>query len=711
MILDYLSIYLSIYLSMFNLFAGRRSAFLTPAKKARLRNNPTRVRFADAVIVNGTSVISPSCQESYVPLMPNVLKVFLENGQTKSFKYDNKTTVKDVLNSLQEKLSIRSIQHFALVLYNMRSPIPGKLAILREDETIAEIAAKPGSRHFRCLFRVTFVPVDAYALLKEDPASFEYYFTQCCNDVVQERFAGDLKYESMFRLAALQIHQHVTSRGTQTKFSLKSFEKEFGLNRFVPRTILENMKMKDVRRTLTHYLRQNQNLTLPGQKHLPTIQARLHYIKILSDLLTFGGRIFLATIAEGDNNKTEHMIVVGPRTGISRITNVKTYALEPIADFEHIEKMSVIRDGENIQWVSVELKGETTTTLCVGLLNDDVPDFLSLLEGYYRVLVDSNKVLLDKSQLQKPEGENSAPVYDGKHRVIPSHWSYPDNIVSQPVEMDTEQVVGKYVNGHETQDQAENVSRDAVVEVSSCDELCSKSDNTNKREAQKRETDDDDDDDDDDDAEEREDNEEGDEYEEEEDDISDPFTPDEFVYSKLMCVSNDHDFDTGITSFTPMKSESSTRLQQQLSPSSVNAELLTFKRYVPSPISSHAKRLRQRKLGTSTAIAGASEEELLQIMEKSSTTQILQPNPKSPPEDSTLSDTDSMDFNGLNIEEKPLLSVRDSLHITQSHHSSKLQKDSDSDSWGTPTGSPGASPGKSQLELRPHSFNFSKDTV
>lgn len=32
--------------------------------------------------------------ESYVPFMPNVLKVFLENGQTKSFKYDNKTTVK-----------------------------------------------------------------------------------------------------------------------------------------------------------------------------------------------------------------------------------------------------------------------------------------------------------------------------------------------------------------------------------------------------------------------------------------------------------------------------------------------------------------------------------------------------------------------------------------------------------------------------------------
>ena len=32
-------------------------------------------------------------QDSVVPLMPNVLKVFLENGQTKSFKYDSSTTV------------------------------------------------------------------------------------------------------------------------------------------------------------------------------------------------------------------------------------------------------------------------------------------------------------------------------------------------------------------------------------------------------------------------------------------------------------------------------------------------------------------------------------------------------------------------------------------------------------------------------------------
>ena len=40
--------------------------------------------------------------------MPNVLKVYLENGQTKSFKYDSSTTVSDVLNSLQQKLGFIS---------------------------------------------------------------------------------------------------------------------------------------------------------------------------------------------------------------------------------------------------------------------------------------------------------------------------------------------------------------------------------------------------------------------------------------------------------------------------------------------------------------------------------------------------------------------------------------------------------------------------
>ena len=71
----------------------RKSSLLTAAKKAKLKSNPSRVRFADGVTVNGNSASNYSSFDSCVPFMPNVLKVFLENGQTKTFKYDSNTCV------------------------------------------------------------------------------------------------------------------------------------------------------------------------------------------------------------------------------------------------------------------------------------------------------------------------------------------------------------------------------------------------------------------------------------------------------------------------------------------------------------------------------------------------------------------------------------------------------------------------------------------
>lgn len=72
---------------------------------------------------------------------------------------------------------------------------------------------------------MTFVPVDAYDLLRSDPVSFEYLYVQCTNDVVQERFAPELKYDIALRLAALHIHQHVIASGGQgSKVTVKAVE-------------------------------------------------------------------------------------------------------------------------------------------------------------------------------------------------------------------------------------------------------------------------------------------------------------------------------------------------------------------------------------------------------------------------------------------------------------------------------------------------------
>ena len=55
------------------------------------------------------------------------------------------------------------------------------------------------------------------------------------------------------------------------------------------------MKGKDLRKTLTHYLKSNQNLTTPGQKQLTALQAQMHYLKVVGELRSFGGKSFVAT--------------------------------------------------------------------------------------------------------------------------------------------------------------------------------------------------------------------------------------------------------------------------------------------------------------------------------------------------------------------------------------------------------------------------------
>jgi len=46
----------------------------------------------------------------------------------------------DVLHALQEKLDIRCIEHFGLVLHNIRSPLSAKMVILSNTEKVKQVS-------------------------------------------------------------------------------------------------------------------------------------------------------------------------------------------------------------------------------------------------------------------------------------------------------------------------------------------------------------------------------------------------------------------------------------------------------------------------------------------------------------------------------------------------------------------------------------------
>ncbi|XP_036902191.1 FERM and PDZ domain-containing protein 4 [Sturnira hondurensis] len=407
----------SILLTVIQPYPSPKSAFISAAKKARLKSNPVKVRFSEEVIINGQ--VSETVKDNSLLFMPNVLKVYLENGQTKSFRFDSSTSIKDVILTLQEKLSIKGIEHFSLMLEQRTEGAGTKLLLLHEQETLTQVTQRPSSHKMRCLFRISFVPKDPIDLLRRDPVAFEYLYVQSCNDVVQERFGPELKYDIALRLAALQMYiATVTTKQTQ-KISLKYIEKEWGLETFLPSAVLQSMKEKNIKKALSHLVKANQNLVPPGKK-LSALQAKVHYLKFLSDLRLYGGRVFKATLVQAEK-RSEVTLLVGPRYGISHVINTKTNLVALLADFSHVNRIEMFTEEENL--VRVELHVLDVKPITLLMESSDAMNLACLTAGYYRLLVDSRRSIFNMANKKNAGTQETGTENKGKHNVLGPDWN------------------------------------------------------------------------------------------------------------------------------------------------------------------------------------------------------------------------------------------------------------------------------------------------
>ncbi|XP_030000926.1 FERM and PDZ domain-containing protein 1 [Sphaeramia orbicularis] len=358
---------------------GPKSSFITPEKKAKLKCNPVKVRFAEEVEVNGQS------QGNSLLFLPNVLKVYLENGQTKAFKFEPSTTVKDIVMTLKEKLSLSRIEHFSLMLE--QQPGVTKLLLLHDEERIQQVVQKKEAHDYRCLFRVCFIPKTPQTLLADDPTAFEYLYLQGVNDVLQERFAVEMRCNTALRLAALHIQERLASCGQSPKTNLKMITKTWGIENFVSSTLLRNMREKDLRKAVGYHMKKCQSQYDPKQKGLTIDQARINYLEELSDLKSFGGKSFSATMMLQDRESTVTLLV-GARYGVSQVVNRKLSILSTLTEFTSITRIELLPESDRVSLVKIYLQDIKPITLL--LESVAAKDMSCLIAGYCRVFVDPN---------------------------------------------------------------------------------------------------------------------------------------------------------------------------------------------------------------------------------------------------------------------------------------------------------------------------------
>ncbi|KAF1531001.1 FERM and PDZ domain-containing protein 3, partial [Eudyptula albosignata] len=398
-----------IILTVLHTHQSPKSAFISAAKKAKLRSNPAKVRFSEQVTVGETD--PDMLKKEALLLIPNVLKVFLENGQIKSFTFDGRTTVKDVMVTLQDRLSLRHIEHFALVLEYTSPEQSHQFLLLQDKQPLAHVVQRTHYHGMRCLFRVSFFPKDPVDLLRRDPAAFEYLYIQSRNDVIRERFGTDPKPEMLLGLAALHIYITVSATHPSQKVSLKNVEKEWGLEPFLPPSLLQLIKEKSLRKSLSQQLKAHQNQ--PGGTKVSTAQAKLQYLRILNELPTFAGVLF--NTVGLDEKQPATTLLVGPRHGISHVIDLKTNLTTVLSEFSKVSKIQLFRENQGVARVETSILDAKPLVLLMEW--PEATNFACLITGYCRLLVDSKKMIFSRAPNQPTPPQIIKADYINTHNL------------------------------------------------------------------------------------------------------------------------------------------------------------------------------------------------------------------------------------------------------------------------------------------------------
>ncbi|KAL5290142.1 FRMPD3 family protein [Megaselia abdita] len=419
------------------------STLLSQTKKANMRTKLNKVRFAQSISVEH------DCHKT-IETPENILKVFLENGQTKSFKFTSVTTVEDILMPLMEKLQIKENVYFGLVLEYSKSLKRKKMKLLKRTQTVCSIKMRPGVD--KCLFRLFYVPVSIDDLAEKDCNALNYFFLQCCNDVKYDRFSPEIPLEIILQLGALFLRFNTFD--TTNKIASKTID-DIGIDNLIPASIIRNTKPKELKRILLHFLSSNApSLEIPIEE-LNDFQVKKQYLELLSTLPSYGTLCFPMTDVD---DVGEVILLMNPRYGLNKLSsNCTSQHISKIEDIYSVTSNVLVNENS----IAIDLSMDNDEQIRFIMEEDEADEFLIVLQGYATILSENPIRIFQLSGDTKTS--NSVPLYFSRHNVFTTSWNFTHQHVKSAIinfEIEPRLLLNKTI----TEDQKTKVTNVALTD-------------------------------------------------------------------------------------------------------------------------------------------------------------------------------------------------------------------------------------------------------
>ncbi|XP_049336141.1 focal adhesion kinase 1 isoform X2 [Astyanax mexicanus] len=342
--------------------------------------------------------------ERAVGAMERVLKVFhyFESSSEpctwgSNIRHGDSTDIRGIIQKIVDIHKVRCVACFGLRLSHLRT---GEVHWLHPDMGVSHVRERYEHSHpqdeWRYELRIRYLPKGFLKQFTEDQPTLNYFYHQVRNDYMMQA-ADQVDQDIALKLGCLEIRRffrEMPGNALDKKSNYELLEKDVGLRRFFPKSLLDSVKAKSLRKSIQQTFKQFANLN--------DEQSILKFFEVLSPVCRFDKEYFKCALGSSWVIAVE--LAIGPEEGISYLTD-KGSAPTHLANFTQVQSIH-FEEQEKKGMLQLDVAGAaeplTVKTPCLSTAEN----MADLIDGYCRLVNGTSLSFIVRVQ---KEGERALP--------------------------------------------------------------------------------------------------------------------------------------------------------------------------------------------------------------------------------------------------------------------------------------------------------------
>uniref|UniRef100_A0A668T5A2 Focal adhesion kinase 1 n=1 Tax=Oreochromis aureus TaxID=47969 RepID=A0A668T5A2_OREAU len=319
--------------------------------------------------------------------MDRVLKIFhyFETNSepctwASNIRHGDATDVRGVIQKIAEIHKLRCVASLGLRLTHLRSDA---LHWLHPDLGVSHVREKYEKQHpqeeWRYELRIRYFPKGYLSHFSEDKPSLNYLYHQVKSDYMQH-IADQVDQDVALKLGCLEIRRffrEMPGNALDKKSNYELLEKDVGLRRFFPKSLLDSLKPKALRKQIQQTFKQFANLNDEQSIH--------KFFEILSPIYRFDKECFKCALGSSWVISVE--LAIGPEEGISYLTD-KGSTPTHLANFNQVQSIqySALEEKDRKGMLQLNVAGAPEPLTVTTALLTTAENMADLIDGYCRLV-------------------------------------------------------------------------------------------------------------------------------------------------------------------------------------------------------------------------------------------------------------------------------------------------------------------------------------